>query len=138
MLLRTVLFLGVALLSALLLAIPPGSLEEITERIKPVGRLCQAGDPCATAQAIAAAPAEPREAMEIYQTYCLACHASGVSNAPIFGDTQAWAPRIAKGVDVLYGSTLNGLNLMPAKGICTNCSDDELRATVDYMLEQAR
>jgi len=35
-------------------------------------------------------------------------------------------------------STINGLNgMMPARGLCTDCSDEQLKAIVDYMLDQS-
>ena len=48
-----------------------------------------------------------------------------------------WAPRIGKGIEVLYESTYNGLNTMPVRGTCMDCSDEELQATVDYMVAAA-
>ena len=61
-----------------------------------------------------------------------------LGGAPLFADAAAWAPRIAKGMDVLMDSTINGINAMPAKGTCMSCSDDELAATVTYMLDAAQ
>jgi cytochrome c5 len=37
-------------------------------------------------------------------------------------------------MDVLYASGINGLAPgMPAMGMCFDCSDDDIRAVVDYM-----
>jgi len=138
MLLRILFLATAALVSAFLFAIPPGSPEQIVERIKASGQLCRAGDPCVTAGTVFSASAMPRGGMEVYQGFCFACHTTGASNSPILGDMAAWAPRIEKGMDVLYESTFNGINLMPARGTCNNCTDDELRAAVDYMLDQVR
>jgi len=80
--------------------------------------------------------AEARDGQTIYKTSCFACHDAGVAGAPKLGDAAAWAPRIAKGNDALYSSLQNGLNAMPPKGTCMNCSDDELKAVLDYMIEQ--
>ena len=66
------------------------------------------------------------------------CHANGVAGAPIFGKADAWAARIAKGNDALYNSVINGLNVMPAKGACATCTDEELKKAVDYMISQAK
>ena len=74
----------------------------------------------------------------IYNRSCFSCHAAGVAEAPIPGDTEAWAPRIAKGLDVLVASTVDGLGMMPAKGTCMDCSDEELAAAVDYILAEAQ
>ena len=51
---------------------------------------------------------------------------TGAAGAPKTGDAAAWAPRIAKGMDTLYGNAINGVGAMPAKGLCADCSDDEI------------
>ena len=76
------------------------------------------------------------DGQKIYQKSCQACHATGAAGAPKLGDKEAWAPRIAKGNDALLSSVKNGLKAMPPKGTCMSCSDDELRAAVDYMVGQ--
>ena len=64
---------------------------------------------------------------------------AGVAGAPKLGDAVAWEPRIAKGMDTLYNSVINGLPpAMPAKGMCFSCSDDDLRALVDYMVDSLK
>jgi cytochrome c5 len=115
-------------------ALPPGTEEEIYQRIKPIGTL---NAPEAT-EVVDTEPAEPRDGETVYGSYCTACHASGVAGAPLFGDAGAWEARIAKGMDVLYENTFNGLNgVMPPRGTCPDCSDDELRVAVDYMVDAA-
>ena len=88
----------------------------------------------------AAMPADAQTAsadgQKIYQTSCQACHATGAAGAPKLGDKEAWAPRIAKGNDALLLSVKNGLKAMPPKGACMGCSEDELRAAMEYMVEQ--
>jgi cytochrome c5 len=32
----------------------------------------------------------------------------------------------------------NDIGMMPAKGLCMSCSDDEVMAAVDYMLENSK
>ena len=73
-----------------------------------------------------------------YNEACISCHNPGISGAPRLGDTDAWQPRAAKGRQALVSSTINGLNGMPAKGMCWQCSDEQLGHAVDYMLEQAQ
>jgi cytochrome c5 len=108
---------------------------EIEQRIKPVGESCLAGD-SSCGGAVASASAGPRSGEEVYNAACMACHATGAAGAPILGDVAAWAPRIAKGTDVLHDSGINGLagTGMIAKGGCMNCSDEEVVAAVDYMV----
>jgi cytochrome c5 len=80
-------------------------------------------------------PAEPRSGEKIYNTFCVACHGTGAAGAPIKGDAAAWGPRIAKGQDTLVQHALSGFNAMPAKGTCSNCSDDEIIATVKFLTQ---
>jgi cytochrome c5 len=35
-------------------------------------------------------------------------------------------------------STLNGINAMPAKGTCMTCTDADLQAAVEYMVDGSR
>ena len=103
--------------------------DKIAERIKPVGTVC-VGVECGGA---AVAPAEPRSGEQVYASACTACHGMGVLGAPKTGDTAAWDERLAKGMDATLKNALNGLNAMPPKGNCVNCSDDEILAAIKYM-----
>ena len=56
------------------------------------------------------------------------------------GDQVAWAGRISKGMDALYDSGINGVagTGMIARGGCADCSDDEIRLAVDFMVDGSR
>jgi cytochrome c5 len=82
-----------------------------------------------------AAFAEPD--MDKYNKSCAVCHASGAANAPKTGDAAAWEPRMAKGMDTLVQSVQNGLNAMPPKGMCFDCSDEDYQAMITYMAAPA-
>jgi cytochrome c5 len=110
---------------------------EIESRIKPVGEVCLEGDNTCGGPAVAAASGgAARSGEEVYNSACMACHSTGAAGAPKLGDAVAWADRIAKGNDALYESGINGIagTGMMAKGGCMNCSDDETKAAVDYMV----
>jgi cytochrome c5 len=92
--------------------------------------------PDSTAEPPADTQTSSVDGQKIYQASCQACHVAGVAGAPKLGDKEAWAPRIAKGTDALFLSVKNGLNAMPPKGTCMSCSEDELRAAMEYMVEQ--
>lgn len=112
--------------------------DEIRARLQPAGEVCVMGTECAQNLALAAGPAgAARDPETVYQTYCFACHGTGANNSPVLGNAEQWAPRLEKGRDALYESAINGFNngMMPAKGLCMNCSDEELHATVDYILD---
>ncbi|KAA3626608.1 MAG: hypothetical protein DWQ09_15850 [Proteobacteria bacterium] len=70
----------------------------------------------------------------VYKKACFLCHDSGAAGAPKKGDSAVWAPRLEKGIDTLVASVVNGLNAMPPKGTCMACSEEELRASVEYMV----
>ncbi|WP_308364305.1 MULTISPECIES: cytochrome c5 family protein [unclassified Microbulbifer] len=113
--------------------------EEIAERIAPVGETCMKGEECAAA--VAAAPAAgggARSGEAVYKGSCFSCHGTGAAGAPKFGDAAAWGPRIDKGIDTLYTHAINGFNAMPPKGLCMDCSEDEVKAAVDYMVESSK
>lgn len=111
--------------------------EDIAERLSPVGQLCMSGDSCAAAPVVAASSG-PRTGDQIYNASCTTCHSAGVAGAPKTGDAAAWAPRIAQGKETLYTHAIKGFNAMPAKGLCMDCSDDEIKASVDYLVEQSQ
>ena len=58
-------------------------------------------------------------------------------------DRKAWAPRIAKGKNVLYEHALHGFfgpdgAMMPERGGNPDLSDDEIRAAVDFMVANSQ
>lgn len=116
--------------------------DDIIARIAPAGSVCVIGDSCAGGATVASASggSGPQDPMQVYNTYCVACHGTGANNSPIMGDAAAWQPRLQKGMDTLYESAINGFNnnTMPPKGLCMACSDDTIRATVDYILSEVR
>lgn len=124
------------------------SSDDIAERIKRVGDVCVQGVECSSEMAapIGMATTVDEQVAAVgsnvesnFNKSCATCHNVGIAGAPKFGDAGAWASRIEKGIDVLYASTINGLPPgMPQKGMCFSCSDDDLRALVDYMVDAAK
>lgn len=126
------------------------SADAVTERVAPAGKLNDSGAPitvASTAPAPAAAAAsaapvssDPGEAA--YNKVCFACHAQGIAGAPKQGDADAWAPRIAQGVDTLHKHAVEGFQgkagVMPAKGGAADLSDDDVKAAVDFMVKAAQ
>jgi len=74
----------------------------------------------------------------VYNKTCFACHKLGLAGAPKIGDKAAWAPRIADGEEELVTNAIKGTGAMPAKGGNAKLTDAEVRAAVDYMVEQSR
>ena len=81
-----------------------------------------------------AVPALAADGKAVYDKTCVACHASGVANAPKLGDKAAWAPRLATGKAALVASVVKGKGVMPPKAGNADLKDDEIQAAVDFML----
>ena len=77
-----------------------------------------------------------RSGEAVYNSACVACHGSGVLGAPKLQVAADWQPRIdERSLDGLLKNAINGYNAMPPKGTCGDCSDDEIKAAIDYMIE---
>jgi len=121
-----------------------GTGSSVAERIKPVAQVNVAsvetrGEPAKNA---VAAPPRSRDGQQIYQATCVACHDAGIAGAPKLGDKSQWATHIAKGLNTLYASAVNGVQgsagAMPPKGGNPALSNAEVRAAVDYMVGRSK
>ncbi len=74
----------------------------------------------------------------VYDKTCSACHATGVADAPKFGDKVAWAPRIATGKSAMLGAAMKGKGAMPPKGGAPKLGESDIRAAIDYMVAAAQ
>lgn len=89
--------------------------------------------------AVFAAEDEKFDAGATYQAKCFACHGTGAAHAPEVGDIIAWEIRLEKGMDTLVQNSIDGLNgIMPPRGLCVDCSDEQLKAIVEYMIENSQ
>ena len=109
--------------------------DEIIARIHKVGEVCLVGQACASGQMMEAVSNTASSPEAIYEHSCSTCHDLGIAGAPKMSDVAQWAPRLEKGMETLYDSGIYGLAPgMPAKGMCPDCSDDDIKAVVDYMV----
>ena len=75
---------------------------------------------------------------QVYVNTCIMCHQSGKMTALRIGNGANWYMRLkARGLTGLYRHTINGYNSMPVKGACVTCSDNDLMAAVDYILNKS-
>ncbi len=121
-----------------------GTGSSVAERIKPVAQvdLTPVETQREPVKNTAAAPPPTRNGQQVYLTTCVACHDAGIAGAPKLGDKGQWAKHVAKGLDTLYASALNGVQgstgAMPAKGGNPALSNAEVRAAVDYMVARSK
>ena len=128
----------------------PAAEARTLGRIQPAGAV-YAGATGAAAQAQAAQAALEAakgqvayggtlDGATIYGNLCTGCHNAGVANAPKLVKAD-WTARLAQGNDVLYKHAIEGyqnVGLMPAKGGNPALTDEQVKATVDWMLAQLK
>lgn len=120
----------------------------VRERIAPVGQVYLPGEEVEATAPVVTAAAEPEPVAaalsgpQVYNQACLACHGAGIGGAPVLGDVDAWAPRIAQGMDTLNEHAIYGyqgeVGYMPAKGGRADLSDEEVAAAVEYMVAESQ
>ena len=71
----------------------------------------------------------------VYNLGCAACHTAGLAGAPMLANQAQWEGRLEKGLETLTNNAYNGYNAMPAKGLCMDCSLEEIERSVQYMLD---
>lgn len=124
----------------------PDRVAAVESRIAPVGKVYAGSEGAAaleasqSQQAVAQAVAfdGSLDAEMIYNNVCAACHNAGVAGAPKL-EQAAWDSRIAQGMDTLVTHAVEGYNgsagYMPAKGGRTDLSDEQVRVTVQWMVD---
>lgn len=75
---------------------------------------------------------------QVYVTACVICHQDGKMSAPLIGDSANWFARLRdNGLTGLYRHAIDGFNSMAPKGACVTCSDNDIIAAVDYLLDES-
>ena len=109
-----------------------GTEEDVAMRIKPVVSL----DDLTSHVDMANAGGVELTPEQLYTGACLACHASGVANAPKLGDSEAWKVRMANGIDALVDAAIAGKGAMPPNG-GSAYSPEQIREVVEYILAES-
>lgn len=114
------------------------SKQEIIERLSPFIHNCKQGEPCAALASTVAdkSSGKARTAEDIYNKFCSACHLSGILDAPKKGNLQDWEKHLARhkgSFTDMWHSAIKGIGAMPPRGNCADCSDDEIKMTVEFM-----
>ena len=126
--------------------VDPAVVQRTQARIAPAGAV-YAGAPGAAAQAEAAKAAAAAASSQVayggtmdgsvvFNNLCTGCHTSGAGGAPTLTAAGLGA-RLSKGKDTLYDHAIHGfqgVGVMPPKGGNPALTDDQVKATVDWML----
>lgn len=113
-----------------------GAIQRLDERTRPVAvaitdaNLLKVSMPAPSAHT-------PQPPDQIFAKVCSACHGAGLLGAPKAGDKAAWSARAsaAGGLSGLAASAIKGKNSMPPRGGAADLSDDEIKATIQYMMK---
>ena len=109
--------------------------EDMAMRLQPVVSLGEMRSSMTVASA--AGDTADKSPDQLYQGACLACHSTGAAGAPKIGDAAAWKARLAKGLDSLVTSAINGIGAMPPRG-GSQYNDEQVRATIEYILSESK
>lgn len=77
-------------------------------------------------------------AQKVYEDSCSSCHSTGAMNAPMLGDKQAWSNHMKKGLEHMVENAVNGVGQMPPKGGNMSLSTSDVKAAVEYIVEQSK
>lgn len=127
---------------------PPEQVAATNARIAPAGGVYagESGQMAkAAAAAAAAAAAQANVAYDgtldgavIYDKLCKTCHATGAGGAPTLTHA-AWDGRVAQGFDTLLRHSIEGFTgnagIMPPRGGNPSLSDEQIEATVHWMVD---
>lgn len=71
--------------------------------------------------------------IELYQTYCKACHSVAGAGVPVAFKQNDWDKVMTKGFDSVVNNAINGFGNMPAQGSCQECAYQDFEDLVTYM-----
>jgi len=71
--------------------------------------------------------------VELYQTYCHACHTNAGANVPVAFDEKEWRARLKPGLESLVNNAINGKGNMPPQGSCMECTYEDFEDLINYM-----
>lgn len=110
--------------------------QKIEQRIKPIGQVRLATQDSETTKPLNTL--KKAAAKATFEQYCSVCHQDGIAGAPKFRNPKDWQPRLAKStIDELVISATKGINAMPMKGTCMDCTDEDLKNAIQYMLPKS-
>ena len=128
-------------------------VKQAGDRITPVGAVYAGNTGRAAMEAAKASAAQAAasqvayggttDGKTIFDKLCTTCHTTGAAGAPKITDKAAWAPRLKQGVDTLVKHAIDGYtgpdgNHMPAKGGNPALTDEQVEATVKWMVSQVQ
>jgi cytochrome c5 len=132
--------------------VDPAAEQRVGDRIAPIGQV-YAGATGAAAQAEAVKAAAAAAASQVayggtmdgsvvFGNLCTGCHTAGVGGAPKLNAAGIGARVAEQGIDGLITKAIHGftgkVGVMPPKGGNPALTDDQIKATVEWMVAQSK
>jgi cytochrome c5 len=112
--------------------------QQIEQRIQPIGKVHVQEEQKEQVKNNELPLNKEEPGQRTYERFCIVCHRDGLVGAPKFRDEQAWKSRLAgRTLNELVTSALKGLNAMPAKGTCYECTEEDIKSAIEYMLRKS-
>jgi cytochrome c5 len=128
----------------------PAAAAQTQARIAPAGAVyagatgaaqqAEAAKAAALAATSQAAYGGTTDGSVIYNNLCTGCHTSGAGGAPTL-TAAGMGARQSKGIDTLYKHAIEGFTgtgVMPPRGGNPGLTDEQVKATVDWMLANVK
>ena len=74
----------------------------------------------------------------VYDKSCAPCHAQGMAGAQKLTEKDKWAPIVKQGADAMTATVIKGKGAMPPRGGTASLSDADIKASVDYIIQQVK
>jgi cytochrome c5 len=75
---------------------------------------------------------------EVYTKSCAPCHDKGMAGAQKLTEKDKWAPIVKQGADAMTATVIKGKGAMPPRGGTASLSDADIKASVDYIIQQVK
>lgn len=75
---------------------------------------------------------------DVYDKNCASCHTKGIAGALKLSDKEKWAPVVKQGTDAMTAVVIKGKGIMPPRGGGASLSDADVKAAVEYIVQQVK
>jgi cytochrome c5 len=75
---------------------------------------------------------------DVYVKSCAPCHDKGMAGAQKLTEKDKWAPIVKQGADAMTATVIKGKGAMPPRGGTSSLSDADIKASVDYIIQQVK
>ncbi len=85
---------------------------------------------------------EDNDGEKIFEETCASCHTGGfkgwMTGAPEIGDYDDWEIYFKDGLTEITKHIYNGTDRHEAKGDCDECSEEQIKAAIEYIISNTK